>query len=219
MLWHRNCGNMPLSWERTRRHTQSSAAQAARGESREPALARYPANQCAAQADDAGLRAGQGPGRIFDHAQRPRRAGRPGTGNPIRLSFHAGIAVPRSGRFRAPRFSFAGRDAKRSRPEYAFRTENSTRGKRAMTSATKPQVRIAPNNPVFDLPVIVGIEEGLFDKAGLDVSFSATYADREKDSAEKPVLSRLKEQMFECGSADSYNLCEWASIDRLERGK
>src|SRR6266571_717299 len=127
--------------------------------------------------------------------------------------------MPRSGRFRAPRFSFAGRDAKRSRPEYAFRTENSTRGKRAMTSATKPQVRIAPNNPVFDLPVIVGIEEGLFDKAGLDVSFSATYADREKDSAEKPVLSRLKEQMFECGSADSYNVCEWASIDRLERGK
>src|SRR5438132_6133068 len=84
--------------------------------------------------------------------------------------------------------------------------------------ATRPIVRIAPNNPVFDLPVIVGIEEGLFDKAGLDVSFSATYADRERDSIEKPVLSRLKEQMFECGSADSYNVCEWASIDRLERG-
>jgi len=79
-------------------------------------------------------------------------------------------------------------------------------------------VRIAPNNPVFDLPVIVGIEEGLFAKAGLDVSFSATYADREKDSAEKPVLTRLKEMQFESGSADSYNVCEWASIDRLERG-
>ncbi len=88
-----------------------------------------------------------------------------------------------------------------------------------MASAIKPVVRIAPNNPVFDLPVIVGIEEGLFAKAGLEVSFSATYADRERDSAEKPVLSRLKEQMFECGSADSYNVCEWASIDRLERGK
>ena len=88
-----------------------------------------------------------------------------------------------------------------------------------MTFATKAVVKIAPNNPVFDLPVIVGIEEGLFAKAGLDVSFSATYADREKDSAEKPILSRLKEQLFECGSADSYNVCEWASIDRLERGK
>jgi NitT/TauT family transport system substrate-binding protein len=82
----------------------------------------------------------------------------------------------------------------------------------------RPVVKIAPNNPVFDLPVIVGIEEGLFAKAGLDVSFSATYADREKDSADKPVMFRLKEQLFDCGSADSYNVCEWASIDRLERG-
>src|SRR5579863_3079333 len=88
-----------------------------------------------------------------------------------------------------------------------------------MTSAVKPSVRIAPNNPVFDLPVIVGIEEGLFARAGLDVSFSATYADREKDSADRPIMSRLKEQLFDCGSADSYNVCEWASIDRLERGK
>ena len=28
-------------------------------------------------------------------------------------------------------------------------------------------VRTAPNNPVFDLPVIVAIEEGLFHAAGL----------------------------------------------------
>src|SRR5579859_3099497 len=84
--------------------------------------------------------------------------------------------------------------------------------------ATPVKVRIAPNNPVFDLPVIVGIEEGLFREAGLDVSFSATYADRERDTAEKPIFERLKEEMFECGSADSYNVCEWASIDRLERG-
>jgi len=79
-------------------------------------------------------------------------------------------------------------------------------------------IRIAPNNPVFDLPVIVGIEEGPFAEAGLNVSFSATYADREKDSIERPIMSRLKEQLFDCGSADSYNVCEWASIDRLERG-
>ena len=57
-----------------------------------------------------------------------------------------------------------------------------------MTSETRTIVKIAPNNPVFDLPVIVGIEEGLFAKVGLDVSFSATYADREKDSAEEVTL-------------------------------
>ena len=43
--------------------------------------------------------------------------------------------------------------------------------------------------------------------------------DREKDSAERPIMTRLKENLFDCGSADSYNVCEWASIDRLERGK
>ena len=39
-----------------------------------------------------------------------------------------------------------------------------------MTIQNKPVIRIAPNNPVFDLPVIVGIEEGLFAQAGLDVA-------------------------------------------------
>src|SRR5205807_5921195 len=87
-----------------------------------------------------------------------------------------------------------------------------------MASTQKPTVRIAPNNQVFDLPVIVAIEEGLFERAGLDVRFSATHADREKDSVGRPIMSRLKEQLCDCGSADSYNVCEWASIDRLERG-
>jgi NitT/TauT family transport system substrate-binding protein len=82
-----------------------------------------------------------------------------------------------------------------------------------------PTVKIAPNSPVFDLPVLVAIEEGLFEKAGLDVRMSARYEDREKTLTEREVLTRLKEQMFESGSADSYNVCEWASIDRLERGQ
>ena len=82
----------------------------------------------------------------------------------------------------------------------------------------KPVVRIAPNNPVFDLPVLVGIEEALFEKRGLDVQMAASYEARERDTAESAILGRLKEQQFECGSADSYNVCEWASIDRIERG-
>jgi NitT/TauT family transport system substrate-binding protein len=89
-----------------------------------------------------------------------------------------------------------------------------------MPGQDRPVVKIAPNNQVFDLPVIVGIEEGLFAQAGLDVSFSATHADREKkDTIATPFMGRLKENLFDCGSADSYNVCEWASIDRLERGK
>jgi NitT/TauT family transport system substrate-binding protein len=84
--------------------------------------------------------------------------------------------------------------------------------------SAKPAVRIAPNNPVFDLPVLVGIAEGLFEKNGLDVSMAASYDDRERDNPAGAILARLKEQQFECGTADSYNVCEWASIDRLERG-
>ena len=82
----------------------------------------------------------------------------------------------------------------------------------------RPVIRIAPNNQIFDLPVMVGIEEGLFEAAGLDVKFSATHADREKDTVNGAIMTRLKENLFDCGSADSYNVCEWASIDRLERG-
>src|ERR1700731_3813044 len=100
------------------------------------------------------------------------------------------------------------------------RADQSTEKRNAMPSEPqRPVVKIAPNNPVFDLPVIVGIEEGCFAGAGLDVSFSATYADREKkDTIATPFMGRLKENLFDCGSADSYNVCEWASIDRLERG-
>src|SRR5258706_13571205 len=88
----------------------------------------------------------------------------------------------------------------------------------APMSNTKPSVRIAPNNPVFDLPVLVGIEEGLFEKAGLDVRMSAPYEAREKDNARPPIMARLKENLFDCGSADSYNVCEWERLDRFERG-
>jgi len=35
-----------------------------------------------------------------------------------------------------------------------------------------PLVKIAPNNPVFDLPVLVGIQEGLFQKHGLNVQIA-----------------------------------------------
>src|SRR5260370_40065347 len=87
----------------------------------------------------------------------------------------------------------------------------------ASSQQVRPTVKIAPNNPVFDLPVLVAIEERLFERAGLDVRMSARYEDREKTLTEREVLTRLKEQLFECGSADSHNVCERASLARLER--
>jgi NitT/TauT family transport system substrate-binding protein len=75
---------------------------------------------------------------------------------------------------------------------------------------------LAPNGRVFDLPAIVAAEEGIFERHGLDVRFSATYDDRPR--TERDVFARLKESLFEHGESDVYNVCEWASLDRLERG-
>lgn len=75
---------------------------------------------------------------------------------------------------------------------------------------------LAPNGRVFDLPAIVAVEEGIFARHGLDVHFSATYDDRPR--TERDVFARLKESLFEQGESDVYNVCEWASLDRLERG-
>jgi NitT/TauT family transport system substrate-binding protein len=87
-----------------------------------------------------------------------------------------------------------------------------------MSQELRPLVRIAPNTPTFDLPVLVGLEEGFFDEAGIEVRYSARYEDRDKTLTEREVLSRLKESLYECGSADTFNLCEWGGIDRIERG-
>lgn len=80
-------------------------------------------------------------------------------------------------------------------------------------------IRIAPNPPVFDLPVLVALEEGLFVKYGVDLSYAAGYSDREKNPHEQQPLHRLKESLFEQGKADTYNVCEWGGIDRIERGQ
>jgi NitT/TauT family transport system substrate-binding protein len=81
-----------------------------------------------------------------------------------------------------------------------------------------PVIRIAPNAPTFDLPVLVGLEQGFFNEAGIDVRYSARYEDKEKTLTEREVLFRLKESLYECGSADTFTLCEWGGIDRIERG-
>jgi NitT/TauT family transport system substrate-binding protein len=89
----------------------------------------------------------------------------------------------------------------------------------ASSSTSQFEIRIAPNPPVFDLPVLVALEEGLFAKHGVNLSYAAGYSDREQNPHEQKPLHRLKESLFEQGKADTYNVCEWGSIDRIERGK
>ena len=83
------------------------------------------------------------------------------------------------------------------------------------TATQRPVVSVSPNNPVFDLPIYVARDEGLFEKAGIEVRFQANYSER--NPSDKEAFARLKESLFEQGKADVYNLCEWAGIDRSER--
>lgn len=87
-----------------------------------------------------------------------------------------------------------------------------------MSANNGNEIRISPNPPVFDLPILVGIEEKLFDKHGVTLHYSAEYAGRDVNPNEQDVLKRLKESLFVQGKADAYNVCEWGGIDRIERG-
>jgi NitT/TauT family transport system substrate-binding protein len=80
-----------------------------------------------------------------------------------------------------------------------------------------PVVNVSPNNPVFDLPIYVARDEGIFAKAGIEVRFQAKYWDRAASNVDP--FKRLKESLFEQGKADVYNLCEWAGIDRSEHSQ
>jgi len=80
-----------------------------------------------------------------------------------------------------------------------------------------PTVNVSPNNPVFDLPIYVARDEGLFARAGIEVRFQAKYSERGASDADP--FKRLKESLFEQGKADVYNLCEWAGIDRSEHSR
>jgi NitT/TauT family transport system substrate-binding protein len=79
----------------------------------------------------------------------------------------------------------------------------------------RPVVNISPNNPVFDLPIYVARDEGLFERAGIEVRYQAKYSQR--NASDSDPFQRLKEALFEQGKADVYNLCEWAGIDRSQR--
>jgi NitT/TauT family transport system substrate-binding protein len=80
--------------------------------------------------------------------------------------------------------------------------------------ATRHEIRLAPNGPVFDLPIYVARDEGLFEKEGVSVKFVEKHDPA--ISALDP-FERQKEALYESGAANGYNLCEWAGLDRSER--
>ena len=83
-----------------------------------------------------------------------------------------------------------------------------------MSETALKVIRLAPNVPVFDLPIIVALERGLFRAEGLDVQFVARH---DPVTSHQDAFQRQKESLYESGRADAYNLCEWAGLDRSDR--
>lgn len=84
-----------------------------------------------------------------------------------------------------------------------------------MSDSALHLIKLAANGPVFDLPIYVAQETGIFAKNGLQVEFVEKYNAKESHASIKP-FERLKESQYEAGQADAYNLCEWAGLDRSE---
>ena len=85
------------------------------------------------------------------------------------------------------------------------------------TEFARPSVRLSPTPPAFGLPEHVALEEGLFEKAGIDVGWAGEYLAPARDLAERNLLERITESTFEAGRSDVYTACEWGTISRVER--
>lgn len=75
---------------------------------------------------------------------------------------------------------------------------------------------VGPNGPAYDLPWIVGEEQGFFADEGLAIRVL------EKDVSKPQALSlaeRQKERLFDAGAIDVFNACEWGCLRRVERAQ
>src|SRR5256884_9356986 len=85
------------------------------------------------------------------------------------------------------------------------------------TVSQRPVVSVSPNNPVFDLPIYVARDEGLFERAGIEVRLQARYSER--NASDKDPFARLKESLFEQGKADVYNRSEERRVGKECRSR
>jgi NitT/TauT family transport system substrate-binding protein len=83
-----------------------------------------------------------------------------------------------------------------------------------LPATTRNRIKVLGGSSVFSVPERVAFEEGLFDAHGLDVTSETDWNSRPhviKDPARDPLA------LFESGVHDTFNMCEWGVLNRLER--
>ena len=73
------------------------------------------------------------------------------------------------------------------------------------------KIIVSPNAVVYDLPLLVAIQEGFMADEGLDVELPHRS---QTDNSDHNVFLRQKEGMFEESASQFYNACEWGCIIR-----
>jgi len=81
------------------------------------------------------------------------------------------------------------------------------------TTTERATIRLIAGNSVFYVPERVAVEEGIFERHGVDVVTDAGWDDRNhviKDASKDPL------KLFEGGRSDTFNMCEWGVLHRIE---
>ena len=73
------------------------------------------------------------------------------------------------------------------------------------------KITVSPNAVVYDLPLLVAIQEGFMADEGLDVELPHRS---QTDNSDPNAFLRQKESMFEESASQFYNACEWGCIIR-----
>src|SRR6195952_3216461 len=83
----------------------------------------------------------------------------------------------------------------------------------AMSTTTKTDITILAGNSIFTVPDRVALEQGFFDEEGLNVKAVQKWEDR-NHKIKDPIKDPLAQ--FESGVHDTFNMCEWGVLRRLE---
>lgn len=83
-------------------------------------------------------------------------------------------------------------------------------------TAQRAQIRLVAGNSIFTVPERVAVEQGIFDRHGIEIVTDADWDARNhviKDGEKDPL------KLFEGGRSDTFNMCEWGVLHRIEHSQ
>jgi len=83
-------------------------------------------------------------------------------------------------------------------------------------TAQTAKIRLLAGNSIFTVPERVAVEEGIFERHGVEIVTDADWDQRNhviKDAEKDPL------KLFEGRRSDTFNMCEWGVLHRIEHSE